>query len=73
MVCPRVLIMWAVRPQIRMGSHFSNLMKYLFNAVIEVPEDDDLQWRHLMEEIECYLDAHTDSVKLLSGFINEIP
>mgnify|MGYP003135565121 FL=1 len=56
-----------------MGSHFSNLMKYLFNAVIEVPEDDDLQWRHLMEEIECYLDAHTDSVKLLSGFINEIP
>ena len=34
---------------------------YTFECEIEVGENDDIQWRHLPEEIQMYLDSNYEN------------
>ena len=34
---------------------------YTFECEIEVVENDDIQWRHLPEEIQMYLDSNYEN------------
>ena len=39
-------------------------IKYHFHCVIELNEDDDIQWEHLPEELQAYFNSYSDSISV---------
>ena len=39
-------------------------IKYHFHCIIELNEDDDIQWKHLPEELQTYFNSYSDSISV---------
>ena len=39
-------------------------IKNHFHCIIELNDDDDIQWEHLPEELQSYFDSYSDSISV---------
>ena len=46
--------------------------KYKISFVVSVPDEDDVQWTHLQEELECYFDSYENCITVSEGTITTL-
>ena len=42
----------------------SKRIKYHFHCIIELNENDDIQWEHLPEELQSYFNSYSNTISV---------
>ena len=43
-------------------------IKMHFHCIIELNDDDDIQWEHLPEELQAYFNSYSNSISVSNGY-----
>ena len=43
-------------------------VKYHFHCIIELNENDDIQWEHLPKELQSYFDSYSNTISVTENW-----